>query len=519
MYVDNCVASVDSSEELESFQRDSTELLALGKFDLRGCRHSDIESNFDFQDNQQKYDPQEIQVLGLMWNVKEDTPFPSLTEKQNPKKKSQREESFPWLIEFLTQLDSHRFNAKPISVSEGLLPQDRVRDAAVFEIIGLDLAGHLILKNGETNWILILTCAVYREIHLELLTSVSTESFLLDLRRFIARRGQPSVIYSDNGTNFKGAYSTLSESELRKIEEYRRAKSNFMEIFIPPQVPWWGGFWERVIGLVKRTLRKTLGRTSLNHEEVYTVLCDYESLINSRPLTYVTDDVKDLKPLTPAMFLHDIGEIGVPELDQIDENKLNKILVYRNRIQNDPRKRFRVEHLGQLRKTRNIKGEITLSEGDIVLVGDDHTKSVNWNLVRKLYLLEVTEKNKSSVHPTNSPLFSDANEGSHLPINIDHELSKPQRAATSSMQPCSSISNGGAGLDTRAETSGHQQAETSSMQTCSSVSDVGARVEPRLKTLELPDFLTSDGELQQPRPRQSRFGRLLKPRKGLNDYC
>ncbi|GFT11589.1 DUF1758 domain-containing protein [Trichonephila clavipes] len=73
MYVDNCVASVDSSKGLESFQRDSTELLALGKFDLRGWRHSDIESNFDFQDNQQKSDPEEILVLRLMWNVKEDT--------------------------------------------------------------------------------------------------------------------------------------------------------------------------------------------------------------------------------------------------------------------------------------------------------------------------------------------------------------------------------------------------------------------------------------------------------------
>ncbi|GFT86271.1 hypothetical protein TNCV_3258101 [Trichonephila clavipes] len=81
------------------------------------------------------------------------------------------------------------------------------------------------------------------------------------------------------------------------------------------------------------------------------------------------------------------------------------------------------------------------------------------------------EKNKSSVHPTNSPLFLDANELSHLPINIDHELSKPQWAATSLMQLCSSISNGGAGLEPRAETSGHQQAETSSMQPCSRVSD------------------------------------------------
>ncbi|GFV39270.1 hypothetical protein TNCV_1229721 [Trichonephila clavipes] len=105
------------------------------------------------------------------------------------------------------------------------------------------------------------------------------------------------------------------------------------------------------------------------------------------------------------------------------------------------------------------------------------------------------EKNKSSVHPTNSPLFSDANEGSHLPINIDPELSKPQRAATSSMQPCSSISNGGAGLEPRPETSGHQlrctnggvepSAKFSSMQTCSSVSDVEAGVEPRLVSCQI----------------------------------
>ncbi|GFW41884.1 uncharacterized protein TNCV_5931 [Trichonephila clavipes] len=111
MYVDNCVASVYSSEELESFKRDSTELLSLSKFDLRGWRHSGIESNFDFQDNQQKSDPQEIQVLGLMWNVKEDTHththFPSLTEKQNRKKKLQKEEFFYWLINILTRYDSH----------------------------------------------------------------------------------------------------------------------------------------------------------------------------------------------------------------------------------------------------------------------------------------------------------------------------------------------------------------------------------------------------------------------------
>ncbi|GFS91704.1 integrase catalytic domain-containing protein [Trichonephila clavipes] len=365
-----------------------------------------------------------------------------------------------------------RLNAKPISVSEpiSVLPQDRVRDAAVFEIIGIDLAGPLILKNGEKNWILILTCAVYRAINLELLTSNSTESFLLGLRRFIARRGRPSVIYSDNGTNSKGEYRLYQKVNLEKLKNVEELNLISCK-FIPSQAPWWGGFWERLIGPVKRSLRKTLGKTSLNHEEMHTFFCGCESLINSRPLTYVTNDIEGLEPLTPAMFLQGIREVVVPEFDQIDENKLNKRLVYRNRIQKDLRKRFRVEYLGQLRVTRNIKGENTLSERDIVLVGDDHTKRLNWNLgkiwklypgkdekirvaqvktkfgsflrpERKLYFLEMMEKNKSSVHPTNYSLFSDANEGSHLPINIDPELSKPQRAATSSVQPCSSISNG-----------------------------------------------------------------------------
>ncbi|GFV77232.1 integrase catalytic domain-containing protein [Trichonephila clavipes] len=402
-----------------------------------------------------------------------------------------------------------------------------VKALIIYKHVQLGHAGvqMLIYTLRESYWILKGRKPLKKSLRLALFASDSMrnlyryqEDSYLKTGRFIARRGRPSVIYSDNGTNSKGDYRFYQKVNLEKLKNVEKLNPISWK-FIPPRVPWWGGFWERLIGLVKRTLRKTLGKTSLNHDEMYMVLCDCESLINSRPLTYVTDDVEDLEPLTPAMFLQDIREVGAPELDQIDENKLNKRLVYRNRIQNDLRKRFRVEYLGQLRETRNIKGENTLSEGDIVLVGDDHTKRLNWNLVQKLYLLEVMEKNKSSVHPTNSPLFSDANEGSHLPINIDPELSKPQRAATSSMQPCSSISNGGAGLEPRAETRGHQQAETSSMQTCSSVSDVEAGVKPRLETLELPDVLTSDGELQQPGPRRSRYGRLLKPRKGLNDYC
>ncbi|GBM78279.1 hypothetical protein AVEN_46982-1, partial [Araneus ventricosus] len=97
-----------------------------------------------------------------------------------------------------------RFKAKKCEVTPGILPKDRVRDAATFEIVGVDLAGPLYLRNGPKAYIVLYTCAVYRAIHLELITSLTTEVFLQSLRRFIARRGRPTTIYSDNGTNFKG---------------------------------------------------------------------------------------------------------------------------------------------------------------------------------------------------------------------------------------------------------------------------------------------------------------------------
>ncbi|GBM54905.1 Retrovirus-related Pol polyprotein from transposon TNT 1-94 [Araneus ventricosus] len=97
-------------------------------------------------------------------------------------------------------INYQRFKVKKCEV-----PKDRVRDATAFEILGVDLAGHLYLRKGPMDYIVLYTCAVHRAIHLELITSLTTEIFLQSLRRFITRRGRPTTIYFDNGTNFKAA--------------------------------------------------------------------------------------------------------------------------------------------------------------------------------------------------------------------------------------------------------------------------------------------------------------------------
>ncbi|XP_035232635.1 uncharacterized protein LOC118204415, partial [Stegodyphus dumicola] len=112
-----------------------------------------------------------------------------------------------------------RYNEKKkkIETVPAPLPEDRVRDALVFEVTGVDLSGPLHLKDGKKSWILLFTCAVYRAIHLELIQGLSTEDFLLGFRRFIARRGRPKTMYSDNGTNFVGTNNLFLSLDWSKI--------------------------------------------------------------------------------------------------------------------------------------------------------------------------------------------------------------------------------------------------------------------------------------------------------------
>ncbi|GBM74937.1 hypothetical protein AVEN_173354-1 [Araneus ventricosus] len=91
----------------------------------------------------------------------------------------------------------------------------------MFEIVGVDLAGPLYLRNGQKACILLYTCAVYRTIHLELITSLTTEVFLQSLRRFIARCGRPTTVYSVSGTNFKGDFCMrwIGTSSFQKLQK------------------------------------------------------------------------------------------------------------------------------------------------------------------------------------------------------------------------------------------------------------------------------------------------------------
>jgi len=279
-----------------------------------------------------------------------------------------------------------RYTVQKVNPVAAPLPLDRVRDAEVFEVIGIDLGGPMYLKDKQKAWFVVFTCSIYRAVHLELITSLSTEAFMQGLRRFIARRGCPCIIYSDNGTNFEGTSNALKKLDWQKITE-ETSVHQILWKFIPPLSPWWGGFWECIVGMVKKLLRRILGRASLEYEELQTVLFDCEQIIDSRPLTYISEDSADLVPLTPSTFLLGKEKCGVPDLDIVEAEGFKKRYAYRQKLRQDLRTRFRAEYLAYLVQRNPIKtNNQSVKVGDVVLVSNDNKKRIDWPLAQIIEL-------------------------------------------------------------------------------------------------------------------------------------
>ncbi|GFU80906.1 integrase catalytic domain-containing protein [Trichonephila clavipes] len=167
------------------------------------------------------------------------------------------------------------------------------------------------------------------------------------LRRFIARRGRPRIIYCDNGTNFRGAFNDLAKLDWHKISR-ETSTQKIVWKFIPPTATWWGGWWERLVRIIKELLKRSLGKSILSYEELSTVICDCEFLINSRPLTYIPENPQELIPLTPAMFLIENRCSDTTDIDELNSRDLRKRIKYRIKLLSDLRQRFRKEYLSEL---------------------------------------------------------------------------------------------------------------------------------------------------------------------------
>ena len=203
-----------------------------------------------------------------------------------------------------------RRQAKAVEQKMGDLPYDRVDPGQPPSTrIGVDYFGPFLVREKRSmvkRYGVIFTCLAIRAIHLEVAKTLDTNSFIMALRRFIARRGQVKVIRSDNSTNLVGG-----EKELRHaIQEWNQNQIHQFLLqhevkwtFNPPTGSHHGGVWERCIRTVRKILSALVKEQTLNDEGLSTLLCEVEAIVNSRPLTTVSSDPKDLEPLTPNHLL------------------------------------------------------------------------------------------------------------------------------------------------------------------------------------------------------------------------
>ena len=153
----------------------------------------------------------------------------------------------------------------------------------------------------------VFTCLNIRAIHVEKLDDLECDTFIYAMRRFISRRGKPSKMYSDNGTNLTSAHAeirrALNQLHKSNIEKYC-AHHEIEWYFHPPTASHMNGACERMIRTIRKVMTGMLtDRCRLTDDILNTLFTEVESIVNHRPLTKVSDDITDDVPLTPAHML------------------------------------------------------------------------------------------------------------------------------------------------------------------------------------------------------------------------
>ena len=283
--------------------------------------------------------------------------------------------------------------AKPKPQIFGQLPADRINPGPVFNCVGIDYAGPLLIKSGpvrkpvlKKSYVAVFVCFATKAVHLELVSELTTAAFIATLRRFIGRRGIPRTIWSDHGSNFIGAereiQQLLREGGSKQVADFC-ASQKINWTFSPEHAPHFGGLWEAAVKSFKTHIKIVLGEVKLNFEEFSTVLVQVEACLNSRPLTPLPDHSDALEVLTPGHFL--IGRPLAALPDEVSHEKVTHLRRWQlcQALVRHLWARWSSEYLRSLWKiSKWHKPSENLQEGDIVCLREEPLAPTKWPLAR-----------------------------------------------------------------------------------------------------------------------------------------
>ena len=230
------------------------------------------------------------------------------------------------------------------------------------------------LGRGECKaWGLLFSCLCTHCLHVELVTSLDLESFLLAFTRFTNLRGAVDTIYSDNASTFRAASDKLPKllSSTEFCNALRRTNINW--IFIPPYAPSQGGSWESMVKLFKNVLGWVLEqiRRKPSLIELQTFFSDAVRIVNDRPLTTPSDQPDDLCPITPSSFLGQHLAPNTPICDVHDRGDLRRDYTFNSTLAHRFWLQWMKGYLPTLQGRNKWKTlQKNLVRGQLVLVGD-----------------------------------------------------------------------------------------------------------------------------------------------------
>ena len=295
----------------------------------------------------------------------------------------------------------NKLKAEPYkSPNAPTLPDFRLAKSDPFDATCLDMLGPIHVKTLESKtphkaYVAIFTCCVTRAVKLEIVTSLTAESFILALRRFISRVNQPKLIISDNARSIKRTASELkailNPETIRKFTITNQIDWRFNIPLAPHMV----GMIERLVRSTKNALRTVMTRALLTYEEVHTLISEVEHCLNSRPLTFVSDDLEEGTALTPAHLMFGHSRNCLPPLNMVDVDLLpdkpqflTRRLKYIEKLENEFWSRFHSEYLNNLSevhysiRSRNSTPNVVPKVGQVCLLKEPNKKRYLWKLAK-----------------------------------------------------------------------------------------------------------------------------------------
>ncbi|GFY17399.1 integrase catalytic domain-containing protein [Trichonephila clavipes] len=274
----------------------------------------------------------------------------------------------------------------------GDLPESRVCPSSVFQRTGIDFAGPFLIRSskgrGSRNtkcYICVFVCLATKAVHLEVVSDLTSKAFIACLKRFVARRGKPSEIFCDQGTNFYGASRDLRKEfrQLMKEDAVHQflVTDNITFHFNPPSAPHFGGIWEATVKSFKFHLNRVVGVTSLTFEELSTLSSQIEACLNSRPLCVLSSSPDDPCVLTPGHFLIGKALTAIPQPTVPDDLRHCDRWRLLTRMTQHFWNRWSSEYLTLLQsrsKWRIVQKNLDI--GDLVLIKHDNSPPLQWKL-------------------------------------------------------------------------------------------------------------------------------------------